>query len=170
MQRRLAHRFRDPELLRRALVHASYAHEHPPLAHQDGLAFLGDAALGLVVAERLLELDRVAPVGVLTPRRATVVSDANLARWSGELELGALLLLGRGEEGTGGRGRASILATTLEAVLGVVYLDDGLPAVRRAVGRLAGWKAQRRPVVTERRRRPRAAAPGRASRRRPAPG
>lgn len=89
-----------------------------------------------MVAERLLAESPEAPVGVLTPRRAEIVSGANLARWATALGLGALLRLGRGEEQTGGRTRESILATTLEALLGVVYLEAGLPAVRAAVERL----------------------------------
>jgi len=123
----------------RALTHASYANEHPPAPDQEPLAFVGDAAVGLVVAERLIALAPEAPVGVLTPERATVVSGANLARWAVALELGPLLRLGRGEDLTGGRERESILATTLEAVLGAVYLEAGLDGVRRIVARLAGW-------------------------------
>jgi ribonuclease III len=139
LERRLEHEFHDLVLLERALTHTSYANEHPPSAHSEGLALLGDAALALVVAEHLLGKDPTASVGVLTPQRAELVSGANLARWATDLELGALLRLGRGEDLTGGRGRESILATTLEAVLGVIYLDGGLPAVRRAVARLAVW-------------------------------
>ena len=138
LQRRLGHAVRDPALLQRALTHASYANEHPPALDQEPLAFLGDAALGLVVAEQLINENMGAPVGVLTPRRAEVVSGANLARWASDLELGRLLRLGRGEDQTGGRSRESILATTLEAVLGVLYLEAGLPAVREAVQRVAG--------------------------------
>jgi ribonuclease-3 len=126
-------------LLERALTHASYAHEHPPGDHHESLALLGDAALGLVVAERLCADDPTAAVGVLTPRRAALVSAANLARWGADLGLGALLRLGRGEELAGGRSRESILATTLESVLGVIYLEGGVAAVRQAVGRLAMW-------------------------------
>jgi ribonuclease-3 len=133
----LGHRFADPELLQRALTHASYVNEHPPAVAQDGLAFVGDAALGLVVAERLHAREPTAPVGVLTPARAALVSGANLARWAAALQLGALVRLGRGEEQTGGRTRESILATTLEAILGAIYLDSGLDAVRRALDRLA---------------------------------
>ncbi len=139
LEERLGHRFRDRARLAQALTHASYAHEHPPLPDNEALAFVGDAALGLVVAEHLLETDPAAPVGVLTPRRAELVSEPTLARWAAELGLGALLRLGRGEAASGGAERASILATALEAVLGVVYLDGGLPAVRRVVGRLAAW-------------------------------
>jgi ribonuclease-3 len=139
LERRLGHHFLDPSLIERALTHSSWANEHPPALHDEGLAFVGDAALGLVVAEHLLSLDADAPVGVLTPRRAEVVSGANLARWAAELELGVLLRLGRGEDSTGGRARESILATALEAVLGAIYLEGGLPAVRRAVAALAAW-------------------------------
>jgi len=139
LERQLDHRFGDPALLERALTHTSYANEHPPARHHDGLALLGDAALALAVAEHLLEQDPDAPVGVLTPRRAELVSGANLARWANDLDLGPLLRLGRGEDQTGGRTRESILATTLEALLGVIYLEGGLPSVRRAVSRLAGW-------------------------------
>lgn len=139
LERRIGHRFGDRALLARALVHASYANEHPPLDHQEGLAFLGDAALALVVAARLLEEDPAAPVGVLTERRAALVSGGALARWAAALDLGPLLLLGRGADLGGGRRQESILATTLEALLGAVYLDAGLEAVRRVVATLAAW-------------------------------
>ena len=139
LERRLGHRFHDRDLLERAFTHASYANEQPPAVSHDGLALLGDAALGLVVAERLLALDPAAPVGVLTPRRAELVSGERLAGWAVELELGALLRLGRGEDLTGGRARDSILATTLEALLGVIYIEGGITAARAAVGRLALW-------------------------------
>jgi ribonuclease III len=138
-QATLGHRFADVRLLARALTHASYAHEHPPEADQEPLAFVGDAALGLIVAERLLAESPAAPVGILTPDRAAVVAGANLARWAVVLELGGLLRLGRGEDLSGGRERESILATTLEAVLGAVYLEAGLEGVRAIVARLAGW-------------------------------
>jgi ribonuclease-3 len=121
------------------LTHASYANEHPPEADNEPLALVGDAALGLVVGEHLFAADPGAPVGVLTPRRAELVSGANLARWATDLGLGAFLRLGRGEAQTGGRGRESILATALEALLGAIYLESGLGAVREVVARLARW-------------------------------
>jgi ribonuclease III len=139
LERRLGYHFLDPSLIERALVHSSWANEHPPALHNEGLAFVGDAVLGLVVAEHLLALDGEAAVGVLTPLRAELVSGVNLARWAEALEIGAMLRLGRGEDLTGGRTRESILATALEAVLGAVYFEGGLPAVRRAVGLLAAW-------------------------------
>ena len=139
LERRLEHRFADRPLLIRALTHASYSAEHPLEASQEPLAFLGDAVLGLVVAEHLLDVDPAAPVGRLTPLRAALVADETLARWAAVLALGPLLRLGRGAEQDGGRATPSILATALEAVLGALYLDAGLPVVRTLVGRLAGW-------------------------------
>jgi len=139
LERRLGHRFLDPDQLMRALTHSSYANEHPPESSNEALALVGDAALGLVVAEHVLGADPTASVGVLTPRRAELVSGANLARWAADLGLGTLIRLGRGEDQTGGRARESILATTLEALLGVVYLEAGISAVRRIVARLAKW-------------------------------
>jgi ribonuclease-3 len=139
LERRLGHVFRDSTLLTRALTHASYANEHPATPHHEGLALLGDAALGLVVTERLWADEPEAPVGVLTPRRAELVSGRNLARWATELDLGATLRLGRGEDRARGRERESILATSLEAVLGALYLEEGLPGVRRVVSLLAAW-------------------------------
>jgi ribonuclease III len=139
LEARLGHRFADPALLERALTHASFANEHPPRPDNEPLALVGDAALALVVAETLVARHPDAGVGLLTPRRAELVSGANLARWARELSLGPLLRLGRGEDQTGGRERESNLATALEAVLGAMYLEAGLDPVRRLVGRLAVW-------------------------------
>ena len=139
LSRALGHAFGDPRVLERALTHSSYANEHQSAGDNEGLALLGDAALALVVAQHLLEVMPGAPVGVLTPSRAALVSGANLARWAGELGLGELVRLGRGEEQTGGRVRESVLATALEAVLGAVYLEGGIAAVRRVVAQLALW-------------------------------
>lgn len=136
---RLGHAFLDRSLLLEALTHRSWANEHPDSRDNERLAFLGDAVLSLVVAERLLEAEASAPVGVLTPRRAELVSGASLAGWAAGIGLDAHLRLGRGEESTGGRAKESVLATALEAVLAVVYLEGGLPAARRAVAALALW-------------------------------
>jgi ribonuclease-3 len=139
LERRLGYRFRDPRLLEEALTHASYANEHPPAADHSRLAFVGDAALALVVADHVRAADPAAPVGVLTAQRAELVTGAGLARWAAGLELGALLRLGRGEDQSGGRTRDSILASALEAVLGAIYAESGLDALRDTVGRLAAW-------------------------------
>jgi ribonuclease-3 len=136
---RLAHGFADEARLREALTHRSFSNEHPGEPDNERLALLGDAVLGLLVAERLLEIAPADPVGLLTPRRAALVSGENLARWATALDLGAHLRLGRGEEQMGGRARESVLATALEAVIGVIYREGGLAACRGAVARLAVW-------------------------------
>jgi len=136
---RLGHAFRDRGLLDQALTHSSYANEHPPAVGNDGLAFLGDAVLALVVAEHRWRAAPGASVGALTTERAELVSGANLARWAEVLGLGAHVRLGRGEQLTGGHAKESVLATALEAVLGVVYLEAGLPGARQAVAALAMW-------------------------------
>lgn len=139
LEARLDHEFKDPRLLSQALTHRSYANEHPDTPDNEALAFLGDAVLGLVVAERLWRMAPGDSVGLLTPRRAELVSGANLARWAERLELGAHLRLGKGEDITGGRAKESLLATALEALLAVVYLDGGLPAASHAIARLTMW-------------------------------
>ena len=136
---RLGHAFRDALLLQQALTHSSFANEHPGTRDNGGLAFLGDAVLDLVVGEHLWRAFPDEPEGVLTPMRAELVSGANLCRWAVTLDLGPMLRLGRGEEQTGGREKESLLATTLEAVLAVGYLEGGLEAARRAVASLALW-------------------------------
>lgn len=135
----LAHRFADEALLTRALTHRSYTNEHPFEQDNESLAFLGDAVLGLVVAEHLWAHAPGATVGVLTPARAELVSGARLARWADRIGLGAHLRLGRGEQLQGGHAKESVLATALEAVLAVVYLEGGMPAARGAVAALAVW-------------------------------
>lgn len=139
LERRLGYRFRDQFLLEEALTHASFANEHPPALDHARLAFLGDAALGLVVADHLSADDQAATLGELTARRAELVTGARLARWAVALELPALLRLGRGEDQSGGRARDSILASALEAVLGAIYREGGLDEVRLVIVRLAAW-------------------------------
>ena len=136
---RIDHEFKDPRLLVQALTHRSYSNEHEDAPDNEALAFLGDAVLGLVVAEHEWTIAPGESVGTLTPRRANIVSGANLARWAEGLDLGAHLRLGRGEQVTGGRAKESMLATALEAVVAVVYLEGGLSAASRAIARLAAW-------------------------------
>lgn len=136
---RLGFRFRDDALLERALTHSSYANEHPGASDNGALAFLGDAVLGLVVGEHLWRLHPGASEGMLTPKRAALVSGTNLARWATDVGLGSVLRMGRGEAQTGGGGKESVLATAFEAVLAVIYLEGGLDAARRTVASLALW-------------------------------
>ncbi len=126
----------DPELLRRALTHRSYAYEHGGLPHNERLEFLGDAVLGIVVTDHLYREHPDQTEGKLAKLRASVVNMralATVARGIGADGLGSFLLLGRGEEATGGRDKASILADTLEAVFGAVYLGLGLAVANRVI-------------------------------------
>ena len=136
---RLGHTFRDAELLEQALTHSSFANEHPGMRDNGALAFLGDAVLALVVGEYFWRAYPDQPEGVLSPKRAELVSGANLCRWARTIGLGPHLRLGRGEEQMGGREKESVLATALEAVLAVAYLEAGMEAARRAVASLALW-------------------------------
>jgi ribonuclease-3 len=136
---RIGHAFADPRLLEEALTHRSYQNEHPEArTHNERLEFLGDAVLGMLVAEAMMRLAPDASEGQLTQRRAALVNEGTLAGIARELGLGELLRLGRGEEKNNGREKTSILADAVEAVIGAVYLDGGLAAARAAVRRLFG--------------------------------
>jgi ribonuclease-3 len=129
----------DAELLRRALTHRSYAYEHGGLPHNERLEFLGDAVLGIVVTDTLYRAHPDLSEGKLAKLRASVVNMralAAVARGIGPEGLGAYVLLGRGEEATGGRDKASILADTLEALLGAAYIDLGLDVAGRVIHEL----------------------------------
>ncbi|MFE1785201.1 ribonuclease III [Streptomyces sp. NPDC059506] len=126
----------DPALLVRSLTHRSFAYENGGLPTNERLEFLGDSVLGLVVTDTLYRVHPDLPEGQLAKLRAAVVNSRALAEVARGLELGTFVRLGRGEEGTGGRDKASILADTLEAVIGAVYLDQGLKAATELIHRL----------------------------------
>lgn len=123
------------DLLNTALTHPTYVFENKGQGyeHNQRLEFLGDAILGLVVGEYLYHSYPHKPEGELTKMRAAVVCEATLAQKAAQLGIGQVLLLGRGEELSGGRERASILADAFEAILGAVYLEAGLDEVRKFV-------------------------------------
>jgi ribonuclease III len=126
----------DDGLLRRALTHRSYAYEHGGLPHNERLEFLGDAVLGLVVTETLYRAHPDLSEGKLAKLRASVVNMralADIARTIEPIGLGAYVLLGRGEEATGGRDKSSILADTLESILGAIYLESGIEIAARVI-------------------------------------
>jgi ribonuclease III len=131
---RLGHTFDDIGLLQRALAHRSWCGEQEGGApSNERLEFLGDAVLGLVVARYAYERYPHFPEGMLAKVRSAVVNARALAEVAERLELGEVLLLGRGEESSGGRTKASILADAFEAVLGAVYLDAGWDAAEALV-------------------------------------
>ncbi|GAT72964.1 ribonuclease III [Microbacterium hydrocarbonoxydans] len=126
----------DAELLELALTHRSYAYEHGGIPHNERLEFLGDSVLGQAVTVMLFTTHPELDEGELAKRRASVVSTVALAEVARGIDLGSHLLLGRGEEQTGGRDKDSILADTMEAVIGATYLSAGPEAATKLVLRL----------------------------------
>src|SRR5262247_30053 len=126
----------SPGLLERALTHRSFAYENGGLPTNERLEFLGDSVLGLIVTDTLFRSHPDLPEGNLAKLRAAVVNSRALAGVARGLRLGCYVRLGKGEESTGGRDKSSILADTLEAVIGAVYLDGGMEAADPLVHRL----------------------------------
>ena len=135
LEQKLGYRFASLALLDRALTHASLANEAAALHHADNeaLEFLGDAVLGLVVTDLLHRRDPDGAEGAKSRRRAQLVSAPSLSRRAADLGLPDLLLLGRGEEKTGGRGKAALWANAYEALVAALYLDGGFEAAHRFV-------------------------------------
>jgi ribonuclease III len=130
---RIGHRFAHPELIGQALAHRSWCSERGGPASNERLEFLGDAVLGLIVAEHTFRTHPELSDGALSKVRASVVNAHVLAEVAVELEIPQHLRLGKGEDASGGRTKVSILADTMEAVIGAVYLDAGLEAARELV-------------------------------------
>jgi ribonuclease-3 len=134
-QKNLGISFRQESLLEQAFAHLSYLNENPGFARpsNERLEFLGDAILNFIVAEKLYEEFPKLPEGELTEIRASLVCRDTLAELASSLKLGDCLLLGRGEEANGGRMKASNLANAMEALIGALYLDQGLARARRFI-------------------------------------
>lgn len=134
IERALGHSFNDRALLAEAMTHRSYANERQgDLPDNERLEFLGDAVLDLVISQYLMTSQPGSAEGELTRIRADVVSLPSLAGLAKTLDIGTGLLLGRGEERSGGRHKASLLADTLEALFGAVFTDGGFEAARRVI-------------------------------------
>lgn len=134
----LGHEFQHPELLQRALTHSSRAREQETssggsIQDNEQLEFLGDAVLGFVTSEELCRRYPEFEEGHLSKLRAHLVSGRHLVRVARELDLGKYLALGRGEEKSGGRGKAALLVNALEAVVAAIYLDAGLETARQLI-------------------------------------
>ncbi len=138
LERRLGIRFASEEVALAALTHKSYANEHKASGCQDNerLEFLGDAVIDLAVSDRLMSRFAQAQEGDLSRLRAAMVSEEGLAAIARNIGLGELLLLGRGENRTGGREKNSVLSDAFEAVIGAIYLSTGLNSVLELVERL----------------------------------
>jgi ribonuclease III len=136
----LSHRFRNISLLETALTHRSYVNENPQLTVMDNerFEFLGDAVLGLCVSDLLIKDNAGFTEGDLSKIRAALVNEKPLAQVACQLKIGACLLLGKGEESSGGRTKDSLLANTLEAVIAAIYLDSSFAKVRSVIKKLVG--------------------------------
>lgn len=137
LEEAIGYQFRDKGLFRQAMIHSSYANEHK--ADKSGcnerLEFLGDAVLEVVSSDFLYHKYDKAPEGELTKTRASIVCEPTLALCAGELNLGEYLLLGKGEESTGGRYRNSIVSDAMEALIGAIYLDGGFANAKEFIHR-----------------------------------
>ena len=137
LEGKIGYRFKDFELLRQAMIHSSYANEKHLSKHEcnERLEFLGDAVLELVSSEFLFFEHEQMPEGELTKTRASMVCEPALAFCAKDLELGRYLLLGKGEDATGGRKRDSITSDALEALIGAIYMDGGFANAKEFIHR-----------------------------------
>lgn len=136
-QQVIGYQFQNKNLLRQALTHSSYANEKHMhrLSDNERLEFLGDAVLEIISSEYLFNTYQDKPEGDLTKLRASIVCEPTLALCTKDIALGEYLLLGKGEDQTGGRGRKSILSDALEAVIGAIYLDGGFANAKEFIHR-----------------------------------
>ena len=137
LEERIGYRFRDRALLKQAMTHSSFTNEQKIRRAQnyERLEFLGDAVLELVSSEFLFREHSQMSEGELTKKRASMVCEPSLAFCARDLELGRFMLLGKGEENTGGRGRDSIVSDAMEAVIGAIYLDGGMEQAKAFINR-----------------------------------
>ena len=137
LEERIGYKFKDIALLKQAITHSSFTNEQRinKLKDYERLEFLGDAVLELVSSEFLFHEHETTREGELTKMRASMVCEPSLAFCARELELGEFLLLGKGEENTGGRKRDSITSDAMEAVIGAIYLDGGMDEAKAFINR-----------------------------------
>lgn len=137
LEERIGYKFKDRVFLKRAITHSSFANEQKinKTGDYERLEFLGDAVLELVSSEFLFREHSNVPEGELTKMRASMVCEPALAFCAEDLELGNFILLGKGEEGTGGRHRDSIISDVMEALIGAIYLDGGMEPAREFINR-----------------------------------
>ncbi len=135
IQNVIGYSFNNENLLRTALTHSSYTSEHGKSysSNNERLEFIGDAYLDAIIGHKIYDILRDSKEGVLSRKRAEIVCETSLAEIARELELGSYLLLGNGEELTGGRDRESMLADALEALIGAVIIDGGFTEGKRVV-------------------------------------
>ena len=149
LENELGYTFQNPALLERALTHSSYANEREALGDNERLEFLGDSVLGFITAEYLFSEHKGVPEGELTRLRAYAVCEKSLDVYAREIGLGDYLLLGKGEERTGGRERASVLSDAFEAVIAAIYLDGGMEPAKKFVLRFVHPYVEAKPVFKD---------------------
>ncbi|WP_026475972.1 ribonuclease III [Alkaliphilus transvaalensis] len=134
-QDKIQYNFKAPELVVEALTHSSYANEtkNRKFPYNERLEFLGDSVLSLIISDYIFNKYKHLPEGELTKVRANVVCEASLASVAKKISIGDFLMLGKGEELSGGRKRTSILADAFEALIGAIYTDGGLELARKFV-------------------------------------
>ncbi|MDO4862885.1 MAG: ribonuclease III [Ruminococcus sp.] len=133
-EKKIGYTFENKQLIHQALSHSSYANEKKqPNGSNERLEFLGDSVLSIVVSDYLYKHLTSVAEGDLTKLRASLVCEKSLHVFAKQIDLGSYLLLGKGEENTGGRERPSILADAFEAVIAAIYLDGGMEAARRHI-------------------------------------
>lgn len=137
LEERIGYRFQDGKLFSQAMTHSSYANEHrmPKTGCNERLEFLGDAVLEVVSSDFLFKKYTEKPEGELTKLRASMVCEPTLALCAADINLGAYLLLGKGEEATGGRERNSVVSDAMEALIGAIYLDGGFANAKEFIHR-----------------------------------
>ncbi len=133
LEEKIKYKFKDKELLREALTHSSYANEKRNGKCNERMEFLGDAVLSIVTAELLYSKFPDMPEGELSKLRSSLVCTAGLSGFAKEIDLGDFILLGKGEENTGGRSRPSILENTFEALIAAIYLDGGMDKAKNHI-------------------------------------
>ncbi|MCD8121497.1 MAG: ribonuclease III [Clostridiales bacterium] len=137
LEAKIGYSFQNRSLLRQAMTHSSYINEHTKdkLQCNERLEFLGDAVLELSSSDVLYRKYPERPEGELTKIRASIVCEPTLAYCASDIDLGEYLLLGRGEEATGGRGRSSVVSDAMEALIGAIYLDGGFASAKEFIDR-----------------------------------
>ena len=133
LQEKIGYKFKNEKLLLEALSHSSYANENKNLKSNERLEFLGDSVLSIIVSDHIFKHFSHIPEGDLTKLRASLVCESALFDFAKKINLGDYILLGKGEEQTGGRERPSIVSDAFEAVIAAVYLDGGMETAREYV-------------------------------------